>query len=205
LQRFGVLRARLLLDSTVKGRSGLPEWVAGPLRTFGVDAKMTTTVLAGGKANGSSGKGPYLAGTAVALVCAFGVLLPVRAGQPKMLRADESYNGRTLKLAVGESLEIFLVENPTTGYRWRLREEAMDSANSKCVLVKDSFEPGRAAVAGQGGIHRWQYQAIQSGTCKIHLEYRRPWEKGTVPQRTFRIRVEVRNGLENKDSSKPSE
>lgn len=130
-----------------------------------------------------------------------------------MLHADESYNGRTVKLKVGESLEIALGENPTTGYRWRLRVAAMDTAmdaaeekaHSACVFVKDSYEPGHTKVSGQGGIRRWQFQAVAAGVCKIELEYRRPWEQNKLPERTFRIQGEVRKGLQDKKTSKPSE
>jgi inhibitor of cysteine peptidase len=146
---------------------------------------------------------------AAALVFGFGVLLPARAGyldtsRVKMLRADESYNGRTVTLAAGELLEIALAENPTTGYRWHPLEVATAGANPTCLPVKDSYEPGRARVAGQGGIHRWQFQAAESGSCTIELEYRRSWQKGTPPERTFRIHVEVRKGAQGSDPAKPS-
>jgi inhibitor of cysteine peptidase len=148
----------------------------------------------------------------VALVFALGVLLPVRAeylgtsrvktSRAKMLRADENYNGRTVKLAAGESLEIALAENPTTGYRWRLLDAATVAAN--CLLVKDSYEPGHPQMAGQGGIHRWQFQAAEPGACMIELEYRRSWQKDMPPERTFRIHVEVRKGVQASEHAKPS-
>jgi predicted secreted protein len=181
--------------------------ITTPLRTFGSGARIATTVRAGGKANLSNAKGLGAIWAAVALLFAFGVLLPVRAGhletsRVKMLRADESYNGRTVKLAAGEFLEISLAENPTTGYRWRLLEAATVTAN--CPLVKDSYEPGHPQVAGQGGIHRWQFQAAEPGACTIELEYRRSWQKDKPPERTFRIHVEVRKGVQASDPAKPS-
>jgi inhibitor of cysteine peptidase len=121
-----------------------------------------------------------------------------------MLRADESYNGRTVNLAAGQLLEISLGENPTTGYRWRLVEAATATHSSKCVLVKDLYEPGHARVAGQGGTHRWQFQAAESGACTLELEYRRSWQKGVSPERTFRIHVEIRKGVQESDAAKPS-
>jgi inhibitor of cysteine peptidase len=113
-----------------------------------------------------------------------------------MPRANESDNGRTVKLAAGESLEISLAENPTTGYRWQLTAGATEEAGTPCSFVKDSFESGRAELPGQGGIHRWQFQAVEPGVCKIELEYRRSWEKDKPPERTFRLHVEVRKGAQ---------
>lgn len=209
------LRCSVLRGFTESALSAPPWIVKGPLHTFKPDARIATTVRAGAKADDLNAKKSRVTGAAVALLFAFGALLPVRAGNPRMLHIDESYSGRTVKLVVGESLEISLAENPTTGYLWRLPDAAKDAAkdagkdaasgvataaaNSACLFVKDSYEPGRAGVAGQGGVHRWQYQAIESGTCKIELEYRRSWEKDKLPERTFRIQVDVQKGVPGKD------
>lgn len=115
-------------------------------------------------------------------------------GRGKMLRANESDNGRTVKLAAGESLEIALAENPTTGYRWQRAKQAAGDVGSPCPFAKDDFEPDRAGMPGAGGTHRWQFHAVEPGVCEIELEYRRSWEKDKLPERTFRIHVEVRKG-----------
>jgi len=189
-----------------------PPTITGPLRTFGPGARIATTVRAGGKADHYNAKGLGAKWAAVALMFAFGVLLPVRAehletsrlktSRAKMLRADENYNGRTLKLTAGELFEISLAENPTTGYRWRLLEA--ETATANCVPVKDSYEPGHPQVAGQGGIHRWQFRAAGPGACTIELEYRRSWQQDKPPERTFRIHIEVRKGVQDSDPAKPS-
>jgi predicted secreted protein len=123
----------------------------------------------------------------------------------KMLRIDENHDGRTVQLATGDALELSLAENRTTGYRWHFVETAAEAAPSSCHLVKDFYEPGSAGVVGQGGVHCWRFQAAEPGVCRIGLEYRRSWEKGTAPGRTFRIRVEVRKGAQDSDRSKPAE
>ena len=194
-----------------------PPTITGPLRTFGPGARIATTVRAGGKADLSNARGLGASLAAVALVFALGVPLPVRAGnletrraetpwvktsRAKMLRADEKDNGRTVKLAAGEFQELTLVENPTTGYRWHLLDGGAVTAN--CPLVKDSYEPGHPQMAGQGGIHRWQFQAAEPGACMIELEYRRSWQKDKPPERTFRIQVEVRKGVQASEHAKPS-
>lgn len=189
-----------------------PPTINGPLRAFGPGARIATTVRAGGKADLSNARGLGADWAAVALVFALNVLLPVRAGhleaprvktsRAKMLRADENDNGRTVKLAAGEFLEITLAENPTTGYRWHLLDGGAVTAN--CPLVKDSYEPGHPQMAGQGGIHRWQFQAAEPGACMIELEYRRSWQKDKPPERTFRIQVEVRKGVQAREHAKPS-
>ena len=51
---------------------------------------------------------------------------------------------------------------------------------------------GIAGPAGKGGSHRWCFRAVRPGAGAIELEYRRPREESTQPDRTFNLRVKVR-------------
>jgi inhibitor of cysteine peptidase len=118
-----------------------------------------------------------------------------------MLRVDEHRNGRTVKLAVGELLEIVLAENPTTGFRWHLTE----AGAPQCVLKHDAYEPEGEGVPGKGGVHRWKFEAAEPGAGRIELVYRRSWEQDASPGRAFRLQVEVRQGTQEKKPVRPSE
>jgi inhibitor of cysteine peptidase len=109
------------------------------------------------------------------------------ARNPKMMQVDRSYNEREVTLAIGEGMEISLAENRTTGFHWELRVKPEPA----CSLVKSWFEPA-TGPPGKGGTHRWQFQAVRSGTGEIKLEYRRPWEQETPPGQTFKLSVRVR-------------
>ncbi|HMD99549.1 MAG TPA: protease inhibitor I42 family protein [Terriglobia bacterium] len=113
-----------------------------------------------------------------------------------MIHINADSNGREVSAAVGETLEISLAENRTTGFRWELKSKA----ETACILVKDAAEPAKGPP-GKGGTHRWQFQAVRPGTGEIELEYRRPWERDAPPQRTFQITVRV----EQANSTPPSE
>ncbi len=118
-----------------------------------------------------------------------------------MLHVDENQSGRTVKLAAGEFLEIVLSENPTTGYRWHFTQ----AGSPVCILVQDDYQSKGERVAGQGGVHRWKFQATQQGACKIALAYQRSWEQGAPPGRTFRLDVEVRKAVQERAPAKPTE
>lgn len=118
-----------------------------------------------------------------------------------MLQADETYDGRTVKLATGEFFEIVLAENPTTGYRWHF----VEAGSPGCTLIHDAYQTKSEGVPGQGGVHRWRIQGAQAGTCKLEMAYRRSWEQSAPSVRTFRLQVEVRKGAQERTPAKPTE
>ncbi len=103
-----------------------------------------------------------------------------------MLQIGRDDNGSEVTLAVGEAVELSLPENRTTGFRWELKAQA----GPVCALVKDEFEPA-IGPPGQGGVHRWQFQAIRAGSGEIQLQYRRHWEQNAAPARNYRVSVRV--------------
>ena len=103
-----------------------------------------------------------------------------------MLQIDESFLDRTVSLPVGQVIELRLKENPTTGFRWSI---AADGAPA-CAVVADSFER-RPSPPGAGGEHAWRIKAVRAGTCHLELIYRRPFEPGVPPARSFALDVQV--------------
>ncbi len=99
---------------------------------------------------------------------------------------DDSWNGREITLAEGETLQISLPENPTTGFRWSIES----SGEPACSLIDSSFEPA-GGPPGAGGHHRWRFAAVRSGQARIALAYGRPWAHGQAPARTFSVTVRV--------------
>lgn len=109
------------------------------------------------------------------------------ARYPKMIEVDKSFDGRELTLGVGDVVALSLAENPTTGFRWDFAVKPEPAF----TLVKSTFEPAKGPP-GKGGTHRWQFQAVRPGSAEIELEYRRPWEKETPPNRKFKLTFRVR-------------
>lgn len=99
---------------------------------------------------------------------------------------DASANGQKIVVPLGETFQIDLSENRTTGFRWEMEADGEPA----CVLVSDRYEAADG-VPGRGGRHCWEFQAKQSGESVIALAYRRAWgQKATEPQ-TFRLAVQV--------------
>jgi inhibitor of cysteine peptidase len=105
-----------------------------------------------------------------------------------VLRVDETSNGQTLEAALGQTVEICLEENPTTGFRWRMAQ----AGGRVGTLLRDAFEPGRQAP-GQPGFHRWQFKVVAPGSGPVRFVYRRSWEDDAAAARVFTVILSVKN------------
>lgn len=103
-----------------------------------------------------------------------------------MQSIDETFNGRETKIQVGETLQIALDENRTTGFRWKVRS----AGEPACRLTEDRFEPP-GKLPGGAGVHHWRFQATQPGDGTIELDYVRPWDEDAAPARSFTLLVHV--------------
>jgi inhibitor of cysteine peptidase len=112
------------------------------------------------------------------------VLLNVAIWSQAVKQIDESANGSTIQVLVGEILEIRLSENRTAGYKWSIRSDG----SPVCRPVDDHFDSGRMGL-GNKGSHYWRFQCVCDGTAKIEFEYGRPWEKEAEPVRIFSVNV----------------
>jgi inhibitor of cysteine peptidase len=104
-----------------------------------------------------------------------------------VLTIDETRNGQTLEAAPGQTVEICLKENPTTGFRWRMAPAGGPAG----TLLGDVFEPGRQAP-GQPGIHRWQLKVAATGSGPVRFVYRRTWEEDSAAARVFTVTLSVK-------------
>jgi inhibitor of cysteine peptidase len=102
-----------------------------------------------------------------------------------MIAIDESWNGREVELTLGESVDLQLPENPTTGYRWHLRSPL----EPVLQLQHDSFE-GPGGTCGGGGVRHWCFHIAREGAVTLEMEYRRSWETRAI--RTFTVTIHAR-------------
>ncbi len=100
---------------------------------------------------------------------------------------DESSNGQIVEAPIGDTIEIRLPENPTTGFRWHLTSDG----SPECSLVHDDFS-APLSPPGKGGMHTWRFEAVRAGECNIELRSRRRWETSPERERTFTIHVRVK-------------
>ena len=93
-----------------------------------------------------------------------------------------------LELSAGETFDIVLEANVTTGYEWRLAEP-LDEAVVQ--FVAQEYKSEQSNTEGGGGHDIWTFQAIAPGNSQIVLGYYPP-DGSDIPEQiaTFTVIVE---------------
>jgi inhibitor of cysteine peptidase len=95
-----------------------------------------------------------------------------------------------LSLHVGQQFILRLPSNPTTGFRWLLRDSAPQVLQS---LGPEVFSnPEDAGLVGSAGVSTWRFQVVNAGEGQLALTYERPWEVGVVPAQRFDCTLKVK-------------
>ena len=91
-----------------------------------------------------------------------------------MLRLDENHNGGSVDLVVGETFELSLAENPTTGYRWQVDPAPPPVLGVASLSTRVADWPGeRGRSYGQAACSPSGCQATSS-TSPSTIAVRRP-------------------------------
>ena len=103
-----------------------------------------------------------------------------------MLLLVEKDNDRTLAIHPGETVQISLPENATTGYRWEI--ERYDEDLIKLLAAEPCYTDN---AVGSGGVVAFTFQGKNPGSGEIVLKHWRSWEGESSVIARFRIRLNV--------------
>jgi predicted secreted protein len=122
-----------------------------------------------------------------------GLLIPRVHAQPrKMIQVDDTFDGREVALQAGETLEVSLSENASTGYQWSIPPEVKRKLTPVLREREETVEaPG--GPPGRPGVRHLYFEAVAAGTADLEIHYRRSWESNKQPARKFRLRVLVQS------------
>lgn len=106
---------------------------------------------------------------------------------PREDKATRYCDPRELRL--GQEFSLRLPSNPTTGFRWVMRE---NGAPVLQLLGPEVYTtPEEAGVVGSAGVSTWRFRAVSRGEGRLSLDYRRPWENGVAAAKNFDCRILV--------------
>jgi inhibitor of cysteine peptidase len=104
-----------------------------------------------------------------------------------MLRINEKENGKSVYLQPGDTVEIILESNPTTGYQWMV-----DEWKSAMLKLGDSDFISTPGI-GSTGKQVLRFKVIAEGQTQLRLVYRRSFEVGVAPVKSFTLNMVVKD------------
>ncbi|MEP7135294.1 MAG: protease inhibitor I42 family protein [Chloroflexota bacterium] len=117
-----------------------------------------------------------------------GLLTGCAATSADKVTITEQDAGKTITLKTGDTLIVSLEGNMTTGFSWI-------PATQTPVLLEQVGEvavtPVSNAIGAPGKI-LLQFKATEKGQTNLHLDYKRSWEQGVAPAKTFDVTVVVK-------------
>jgi inhibitor of cysteine peptidase len=108
------------------------------------------------------------------------------------LNLDFSDSGKTIETTSGDSLEITLESNPSTGFRWELANISDQAVLRQVAQEYRSPDAAPGNLVGAAGQEVWTFKAAGAGESTLVLEYSQPWEGGEKAAETFTVTVGVK-------------
>jgi predicted secreted protein len=121
-----------------------------------------------------------------AAFCLTGCCPLIPAGDAREVWVREGQEGREVPVRVGQIIVVDLEAAPTTGYRWEV--EGADAAILRQV-GEPEFESKSPLLMGAPAQQRTRLEIIGPGECTLTLVYRRPWETGKPPLKSYSVRL----------------
>ena len=99
----------------------------------------------------------------------------------------------TVRLKAGDTLELRLNSNPTTGFMWYLKKESTHLLKLTGQSETKPPEPagGQPVMVGQPTVQVFEFLAKQPGDGGLLLHYGRSWEAPSPDEQQFQIHVVV--------------
>ena len=104
---------------------------------------------------------------------------------------DKVYD-ETVTLNVGDSFEVMLRENPTTGYIWQVLDDDLTSEGLINAIKVESAnyvqDQNRRGAVGVGGIRTFQFKVIGASQGNLNLYHGRTWEMKSLSDKGISLK-----------------
>jgi predicted secreted protein len=100
---------------------------------------------------------------------------------------ESNHRSGEFEVEVGDKIRVKLCSNQTAGFQWGYE---MTVEN---VLKEEDhdFEEPEGEVPGAAGIEIWTFEAVETGTTEVQMEYSQPSEGGLKSKWTYNMTVTV--------------
>jgi inhibitor of cysteine peptidase len=105
-----------------------------------------------------------------------------------VVTVTQTDQGKSVRVVVGERLEVALPENPTTGFQWSLEP----SPDGILQLESSTYVPaGPTAKPGGGGTRVFRFSSQKRGTATPQFKLWRAWQGEASVRQHFSVTIQV--------------
>lgn len=130
-----------------------------------------------------------LLGSTITIMALFALLTGCES-MPEPVTIGMEQSGQSVNLQVGQTMNVRLESNPTTGYTWEVKQVDPAVLAQQGEAEYEPLDAQTTPMVGQGGWQIFRFEAISTGQTTLELVYRRPWED-TPPEITYLLAVTV--------------
>lgn len=90
-------------------------------------------------------------------------------------------------LKLGDTYEVSLDSNPSTGYRWLVEfdEDYLELVDRRFELDSDLNPP----PPGTGGKETFVFRTVAKGNTQVEFTYKRPWESESLDSKLYALDI----------------
>lgn len=119
------------------------------------------------------------------LLVIVGLMMGTMKADAATLVLTEGSSGKTFTVKVGDTVNLKLKSNPSTGYSWT------NLTNTSVLKLIGKGDIPANGMPGAGGYQYWKYKAAKRGTGILRLVYERSWEN-EPPDHYFKATIKVK-------------
>jgi inhibitor of cysteine peptidase len=111
-------------------------------------------------------------------------------GNGSVVTLTQTDQGKSVRVGVGEKVEVTLPENPTTGFQW-----ALEPNPDQILKLEGStyVPPAPQTKPGGGGTQIFSFSGQTPGTATLQFKLWREWQGDASVRQRFSVTVQVQD------------
>jgi inhibitor of cysteine peptidase len=103
-----------------------------------------------------------------------------------LIQLNQQHKGGRVAAKVGDTVDLVLPENATTGFQWEI-----DQPGDALAMETSELRPPDDARAGATATRHVVVRAVRTGSGRLSLRLRRSWEPPEKAEDTYEVDIDV--------------